>query len=55
MKEVRPPRQLVRLPVEVTQDKLFNNRGLPIYLCEFCDSYELSGALEAHEKRIGNK
>jgi hypothetical protein len=54
-KEVRPLRELVKLPVEVTQTPIFNNRGLPVFLCEFCDGYELDGALQAHQKRIDNK
>ena len=49
------PRNLVRLPVEVTQDPVFNNRGLAIWLCEFCDEHELEAALAAHQKRIDNK
>lgn len=49
------PRKLVRLPVEVTQDSVFNNRGLAVWLCEFCDEYELKAALAAHQKRIDNK
>ena len=49
------PRELTRLPVEVTQDSVFNNRGLPIWLCEFCDEHELKAALAAHQKRIDNK
>jgi hypothetical protein len=55
VKEVRPPRELIRLPIEVTQDPVFNNRGLAIWLCEFCDAHELEAALAAHEKRIDNK
>jgi hypothetical protein len=49
------PRKLTRLPIEVTQDSVFNNRGLAVWLCEFCDSYELEAALAAHQKRIDNK
>jgi hypothetical protein len=55
VKQVRPPRELIKLPIEVTQDSIFNNRGIPIFLCEFCDAQELQAALEAHEKRIDNK
>jgi hypothetical protein len=54
-KEAQLPRELVRLPVEVTQDGIFNKRGIPVFLCEFCDAYELEAALAAHEKRIDNK
>jgi len=53
--EARLPRQLIRLPIEVTQDKIFNNRGLPVFLCEFCDAHELEMALATHQKRIDNK
>ena len=49
------PRKLVRLPIEVTQDPVFNNRGLAVWLCEFCDKHELEAALAAHQKRIDNK
>jgi hypothetical protein len=49
------PRKLTRLPIEVTQDSVFNNRGLAVWLCEFCDSHELKAALAAHQKRIDNK
>ena len=55
LKEVRSPRKLIKLPIEVTQDKIFNNRGIPVFLCEYCDEYELEGALQAHQKRIDNK
>jgi len=55
IKSAHKPRHLVRLPVEVTQDSVFNNRGLAIWLCEFCDAHELEAALAAHEKRIDNK
>jgi len=55
LKEVRPPRNLIRLPIEVTQDSAFNKKGLGVYLCEFCDAYELEAALAAHQKRIDNK
>jgi hypothetical protein len=55
IRDARIPRQLIRLPVEITQDKIFNNRGIPVFLCEYCDEYELAGALEAHQKRIDNK
>jgi hypothetical protein len=50
-----PPRELVKMPIEITNDKVFNNRGLPLYLCEFCDEQELYMALATHEKRIDNK
>ena len=55
LKNGHKPRSLIRLPIEVTQDPIFNNRGLAIWLCEFCDAYELEAALAAHEKRIDNK
>ena len=54
-REAQPPRELIRLPSEVTQDKIFSKRGIPVFLCEFCDAYELEAALAAHEKRIDNK
>jgi hypothetical protein len=55
IRDGKSPRNLIRLPIEVTQDAVFNNRGLAIWLCEFCDAYELEAALAAHEKRIDNK
>ena len=54
-KEAKLPRELIKLPIEITQDKIFNKRGIPIFLCEVCDEQELIGALEAHEKRTDNK
>lgn len=51
----QPPRELIKLPIEITNNKVFNNRGLPLYLCEFCDEQELFMALATHEKRIDNK
>ena len=53
--EARPPRELIKLPIEVTQDKVFQKRGIPIFLCEICDEQELELALAQHEKRIDNK
>jgi hypothetical protein len=55
IKSAHKPRTLVRLPIEVTQDSVFNNKGLAIWLCEFCDEHELKSALAAHQKRIDNK
>jgi hypothetical protein len=55
IKSRHQPRELIRLPIEVTQDSVFNNRGLAIWLCEFCDAQELEAALAAHQKRIDNK
>jgi hypothetical protein len=49
------PRELIKLPIEVTQDKVFSNRGIPIFLCKVCDEHELTLALAEHEKRIDNK
>lgn len=53
--EARPPRELIKLPIEVTQDKVFQKRGIPVFLCEVCDEQELELALAEHEKRIDNK
>lgn len=53
-REAREPRELTKLPVEVTQDKVFSKKGLPVFLCEFCDAHELEMALQAHQKRIDN-
>jgi hypothetical protein len=55
IQEVRSPRELIKLPIEITQDKVFNKRGIPIFVCEFCDAHELEAALAAHQKRIDNK
>lgn len=53
--EARKPRDLIRLPIEITNDSVFNNKGLPLFLCEFCDAQELEMALATHQKRIDNK
>lgn len=45
------PRKLHRLPVEVTQDKSFKRKGLPVELCPFCDGDAIELALSTHEKR----
>jgi hypothetical protein len=55
IKSAHKPRTLVRLPVEVTQDSVFNNKGLAVWLCAFCDEHELKAALAAQQKRIDNK
>lgn len=53
--EARPPRDLIRMPIEITSNKIFQNKGIPLFLCEFCDAQEMELALEAHRKRIDNK
>jgi hypothetical protein len=53
-REARDPRELVRLPTEVTQSEVFNNKGLPVFLCPVCDEQELEMALATHQKRIDN-
>lgn len=53
-REARDPRELVRLPTEVTQSDVFNNKGLPVFLCPVCDEQELEMALATHQKRIDN-
>ena len=53
-REAREPRDLVRLPAEVTQDGVFNNKGIPVFLCPVCDEQELEMALATHQKRIDN-
>lgn len=53
--QARPPRDLIKLPIEITNNKVFSNRGLPVFLCEFCDAQELEMALATHQKRIDNK
>lgn len=45
------PRKLTRLPIEVTQDKAFKRKGLPVQLCEFCDGDALERAISTQEKR----
>jgi len=55
VKESRPLRELTKLPTEVTQDKIFSKKGIPVFLCSICDAQELESALEAHQKRIDNK
>lgn len=48
----KPPRKLTRLPLEVTQDKLFKRKGMPIRLCEYCDGDALEDALRQHHLRV---
>lgn len=50
-KESKSPRQLTRLPTEVTQDKHFKRKGLPVQLCDHCDGDALEEALKAHQQR----
>lgn len=45
------PRKLERLPIEVTQDKLFKEKGLPVRLCLVCDGDAYRDAMKAHEDR----
>lgn len=47
----KTPRKLTRLPIEVTQDKAFKRKGLPVQLCEFCDGDALERAISTQEKR----
>jgi hypothetical protein len=47
------PKELVRLPPEVTQDSAFRRKGLPVTLCEECDSGAVGLARAAHAKRVG--
>lgn len=48
----KKPRQLTRLPVEVTQDVSFQRKGLPVMLCAYCDGDALGEAVKAHDKRV---
>ncbi len=47
----KQPRTLIRLPLEITQDKTFKRKGLPIRVCEFCDGDALEEAMKAHQTR----
>jgi hypothetical protein len=49
------PKELKRLPPAISHVKTFNNKGIPILLCEDCDGPALESALEAHQKRTRNK
>ncbi len=49
--EHKMPRSLTRLPSEVTQDKLFKRKGLPVRVCAFCDGDVLGSALAQHDAR----
>lgn len=51
-KAARSARALTRLPSEVTQDGIFQRKGLPVQLCEHCDGDALEEALKAHQRRI---
>src|SRR3954467_15907587 len=50
-KGFKPPRQLQRLPSEVTMDNVFKRKALAVQLCEFCDGDAIQGAMKAHESR----
>ena len=45
------PRSLTRLPIEVTQDKLFKRKGMPVRLCDYCDGDALTAAIATHHAR----
>ena len=53
--QARPFRELVKMPIEITHDETFHKKGIPLFLCEFCDEQELELALATHQKRIDNK
>jgi hypothetical protein len=53
-KQQKTPRKLTKLPTEVTQDKVFNRKGLSVGLCEYCDGDALGQALVEHDKRMGS-
>lgn len=50
-KILKAPRQLIALPPEITQDKVFNHKALPVQLCVYCDGDAYEAALKAHESR----
>lgn len=50
-KEGKPARPLSRLPIEITQDKLFQKKGLPLRLCKYCDGDAYEEAMKAHLSR----
>lgn len=45
------PRKLERLPIEITQDKLFKEKGTPVRVCLVCDGDAYTAAVKAHEAR----
>lgn len=49
-KETRP---LIRLPLEITQDKIFKRKGLPIRMCRHCDGEAYEEAMRHHIERTG--
>lgn len=55
VEEGRPPRQLKRLPIEVTHSKDFKRKGLAVQLCEFCDGEALERSVATHAKRTEKK
>lgn len=44
-------RQLIRLPIEVTTDKVFKRQALAVQLCGYCDGDAVEEAIKAHDSR----
>lgn len=51
-KEGKRGRTLTRLPLEITQDKVFNKKGLPLRVCKHCDGDVYEDAMQAHMDRV---
>lgn len=51
-KEGRSGRVLRRLPLIVTQGKLFRRKGLPVRLCDYCDGDAFEAAMATNQRRI---
>jgi hypothetical protein len=51
-KKGEEPRQLLRLPIEVTQDTSFKRKGLPISVCVECDGEAALLATSLHKQRV---
>lgn len=49
----KKPRKLERLPLEITQNKTFRRKGLPLMLCAVCDQQAMEAALARHQERLG--
>lgn len=50
-KEHKKPRALIRLPLAITQDKVFQKKGIPVRMCKHCDGDAYENAMKAHKDR----
>lgn len=50
-KQGKEPRPLLRLPLVITQDRVFKRKGLPIRVCKHCDGEVYDDAMSSYKKR----